>query len=215
MKNFLSDHAKIRLAERSRLTEEALLRLINRQLCVTVSVQAGSPRLLKLIYSEPDAAYLVIVHDVVTCGVVTILNLDYEGERACKVSKKELRQAKGLAAAMPGSCIGKLPAGSRSYIVAIWISSGFQSVVVECGSHFFAEEPRDAEDALGHPGFMEKLLNRMRKNKVPFEAVEEILLTDRDRHIVLRLPWHTLENFRGNVRMNDESAQSSSANENG
>jgi hypothetical protein len=196
MKNFLSDHAKIRLKERSRITEEALLRLLDRQLSVTVGGMPSSCRLYRLIYSTPDAAHLVVVHDMVMSGVVTILHHDCEGGRIWRVSKKELKRAKRLASALPGSCLANPPASSRLHIVVIWISSGFQSVVVECGSHFFAEKPRDTEDALGHPGFMEKLLNRMRKNKVPVEAVEEILLTDCDRHIVLRLPWHVLENFR-------------------
>jgi hypothetical protein len=195
MKNFLSDHARIRLKERTSLTEDVLIRLLNSQYCVTVSVQPFSNLLHKLIYSEPDARHFVVVHDVVTGKVITILHLDYEGERAWKVTKKELKLAVRLASPASLGMYRPNPPrpGVRCLINLILYPSGFRPVRAACGSHRFAEMPRDADAALRDPGFVEKISSSFQEKLIPFEEVEEILLTDSDHHVVLRLPWNVLE----------------------
>ncbi len=208
MKNFLSDHAKIRLAERSRLPEEDLLRLLNGEYSVTVSVQPGSSRLLKLIYSEPDAAHLVVVHDTVTGGVVTILHLDYEGDRVWRATKKELKLAKRLAATLPGSRIGKPVVKFLCHLVVIWLSSDSRTMRSGGGTHRFEQAPRSAEYALGDAEFVRKLLIGCQERKIPLEAVEEIILLDKDQHLVVKIPWNLLDNFRDDAQICDESVAS-------
>jgi hypothetical protein len=209
MKNFLSDHAKIRLAERSRLTEEDLLELLDNQLCVTVGVLTCSSRFYKLIYSRPDAAHLVVVHDMVKGGVVTILHLDHEGERVWRVTKKELKRAKQLGSSAGAGVDHNIPPlpGVLCWINLILNPGGFRTFRASCGTYRFAEMPTNADDALRDPGFVEELSRRLQERKIPMEAVEEILLTDKDQHIVLRLPWHVLENFPDDRSTHHEAAE--------
>lgn len=95
----LSDHAKIRLAERSQLDEMTLVAMLNQQMGRKISVTKCRSHLAhRLYWSSADQDFYVAIQDVVTGTVLTLLTLSmyeafYPGVACVKAQRKVMNQA--------------------------------------------------------------------------------------------------------------------------
>lgn len=91
-----SHHAKLRVAQRTSLSTEEVLSLIERGLCVRTGVAPASNREHLAFYSKPDDTVFVAVHDRLFGRLITVLPLDYHRNLAWDVSDADRRLAKAL-----------------------------------------------------------------------------------------------------------------------
>ncbi|MEI6195194.1 MAG: hypothetical protein WCS42_12775 [Verrucomicrobiota bacterium] len=73
----LTQHAAIRLSERSKLSPESLTRLLDNGVTIPVALQNGGRHAKRLLYSSPDHAWLIVVQDADDGGILTVMPLDY------------------------------------------------------------------------------------------------------------------------------------------
>ena len=145
--------------------------------------------------------HFVAIQDVATGEVITILPIDYHENLAWQISEKKLRQAVFRlsptmhSALYPAKKTAPAP-GIKFYISLVLYSPGLRVTRKNFGSHRFSERPAKADDALGDPEFVEKLIQRFRERQVPILTVEEILLADQKHDYLLTIPWNTLANFQ-------------------
>lgn len=205
----LTYHAAQRLDERTTLFEDELLRLIHNGRCVIVGIEPYTNRLHKLIYSEPDKTHFVAIQDMATGEVITILPIDYHENLAWKISAKKLKQAvfrvsPTLYSALYPAEEAALAPGIKCNITLVFHSPGLRAIRKNFGSHRFSERPTNADDALGDPDFVEKLIHRFRERQVPISTVEEILLADQKHDYLLTIPWDTLANFQDDIESSEQ-----------
>ena len=200
MKSRLTHHAKLRLAERTTMTEDAFFQLIDSLRYVVVGIEPYTNTLHKLIYSEQDRDHFVTIQNMATGEVITILPLHYHKNLEWKITEKKLRQAVFRAAPRIHDSLyyqnDKLEKeGVKCSVALVLATLGLKSKKRTFGSYRFAELPETAEDALCDPGFVEKITTRLRDLNVSIDEVEEILLSDTEGNLVLKLPWESLDCF--------------------
>ena len=179
--------------ERTTLYEDELFGLIDNRRCVIVGIEPYTNRLHKLIYSVSDKAHFVAIQDMATGEVITILPIDYHENLAWKISQKKLKQAvfrvsPSLHAVLYPAEETALAPGIKCNISLIFHSPGLRPIRKNFGSHRFSERPANADDALGDPEFVEKLIQRFRERQVEISAVEEIFLADQKHDYLLTIP---------------------------
>lgn len=98
-KAVLSEHAKVRLAERSQLEEMALVGMLNQQMGRKIGVTKCRSHLThRLYWSPPDQALYIAIQDVVSGTVLTLLTLPmyesfYPGVASARAQQKVINQA--------------------------------------------------------------------------------------------------------------------------
>lgn len=92
-----SQHAFLRLKQRSSLFCEEVSALLDSGLTVNVGSEVACNRDHLLFYSSQDDCCLIAIQDVLTGKVVTILPLDYHENLAWPVSDAQQEKAKALA----------------------------------------------------------------------------------------------------------------------
>ena len=91
-----SYHAKLRVAQRTSLSTQEVLSLIERGLCVRTGIAPASNREHLAFYSKPDETVFVAVHDRLFGRLITVLPLEYHRNLAWDVSDADRRLAKAL-----------------------------------------------------------------------------------------------------------------------
>jgi hypothetical protein len=92
----LTQHARQRLTERFRITEDAFLWLLNANLGVRLGVSTETNRLQRLMWSVDDACPLVVIQEVVSGAVLTVLTVDmYRRDYGERLSERRLERALG------------------------------------------------------------------------------------------------------------------------
>ncbi len=89
-------HAKLRVAQRTSLSTQEVLSLIERGLCVRTGIAPASNREHLAFYSKPDDAVFVAIHDRLFGRLITVLPLDYHRNLAWDVSDADRRLARAL-----------------------------------------------------------------------------------------------------------------------
>lgn len=92
--SFLSDHADLRVAQRTSLSPNEITEQIDRRACLSLGCVPGFNKEHLLLYSAPDDACFVVVRDTLCGTVITVLPLNYHD--AWPVSDAQCDQAKGL-----------------------------------------------------------------------------------------------------------------------
>lgn len=92
----LTLHAEERLHQRSSETLDSLERIISERKYVSIGHEAGSNREHFLFYSREDQIWHVIVIDVKTKQIITILPIDFHENISWKVSADALQEAKDV-----------------------------------------------------------------------------------------------------------------------
>lgn len=206
MKALLTYHATQRLAERTALSEDDLFRLLDNRRCVIVGIEPYTNRLHKLIYSEEDKSHFVAIQDAATGEVITILPLDYHENLAWKITNEKLKMAifrtsPSLYSSLCSSQVEPSAQGIKCNITVFIHSPGLRAIRRNFGSYRFSELPSDADEAIGNPGFIEKLLQRFGQRQVAIESVEEIHLTDQKHDYLLKVPWELFAYFQNEIEV--------------
>jgi hypothetical protein len=92
----LSRHARLRVQQRTSLSDSQVLRLIEQGLCVRTGIAPASNREHLAFYSEPDDTVFVAIHDYLYGRLITVLPLDYHRNLAWEVSEEDRARAKAL-----------------------------------------------------------------------------------------------------------------------
>ena len=89
-------HAFIRVKERITLDTNEISLIIKREKFVPIGMEKGSNREHRLFYSQRDSQCFVLIQDIKTQTVVTILPLDYHESISWAVSVEYQKEAKEL-----------------------------------------------------------------------------------------------------------------------
>ncbi len=92
----LSRHARLRVQQRTSLSDSQVLRLIEQGLCVRTGIAPASNREHLAFYSEPDDTVCVAIHDYLYGRLITVLPLDYHRNLAWEVTEEDRARAKAL-----------------------------------------------------------------------------------------------------------------------
>ncbi len=92
----LSRRARLRVEQRTSLSDSQVLRLIEQGLCVRTGIAPASNREHLAFYSEPDNTVFVAIHDYLYGRLITVLPLDYHRNLAWEVSEEDRARAKAL-----------------------------------------------------------------------------------------------------------------------
>ena len=91
-----TQHAFIRAEERITLGIEEILQIIKWEMFVSIGTEKKTNREHRLFYSNPDAQCFVLIQDIKTNTVITILPLDYHESISWAVSLELQKEAKEL-----------------------------------------------------------------------------------------------------------------------
>lgn len=92
-----SQHAFIRIAQRSVLSCEEIAEILDQKRCLSVGKAPGFNREHWLFYSPEDHCCFVAIQDMMSGTVVTILPTDYHKKLAWEINPADCERAKGLA----------------------------------------------------------------------------------------------------------------------
>ena len=93
----LTLHAQDRLTQRSRETSESLLKIISEERYFNIGKECGSNREHFLFFSKLDWVWHVLIADIKTKQVITILPIDFHENISWKISYEVLEAAKQIA----------------------------------------------------------------------------------------------------------------------
>jgi len=191
----LTNHAKERLAERTKLSVEMFAQQFDNFETVSVGYRRAAGHWHRLFYSLPDEKYFVAIQDMRNGDVITVLPLEYHETLAWPISDKSKRRA--LLKVKP-ELIEVLPdrpspivrsVGTKAEITAISIDGARTNF----GSHRFAATINTSEAALADDTFISKVLMKSASRGVPLASIDKLLLYDRhDSHLVT-ISWNDLE----------------------
>ena len=91
-----SQHALVRIAQRTKLTCEDIARILDRKLTLNIGRKPGFNRRHLLFYSALDDEFYVAIQDELTGTVVTVLTLEYHANLAWSVSLEECARVKNI-----------------------------------------------------------------------------------------------------------------------
>ncbi len=77
----LTRHAEERLLERSKLHPDTLRRLLDRGASITIATQKGGRHAKRLLYSNADESWFIVIQDSNNGGVLTVIPLDFVKDR--------------------------------------------------------------------------------------------------------------------------------------
>jgi hypothetical protein len=90
-------HSELRLLQRSILTEENLIKILDAKVFINIGTEPGFNREHRLIFSISDQAHYVVIQDAHVGRVVTILPVEYHNRISWKVKDSEMIAAEKLA----------------------------------------------------------------------------------------------------------------------
>ena len=93
---FLSNHATVRLEDRTKMTNTEIRDLMDKKLFVVIASLPGLNKRHCLFYSEKDDSCFVIIQDSLAGTVITILPLNYHAKLAYEVKEKDCEKAKKI-----------------------------------------------------------------------------------------------------------------------
>jgi len=96
MKANFSYHAFDRVSDRLSIAHDDLIEIINSGLNINVGQEKSTNRVHKLFYSDNDKSCFVVIQDIKTGTIITILPIDYHDNIAWVVSVELQNQAKFL-----------------------------------------------------------------------------------------------------------------------
>jgi hypothetical protein len=198
----LTFHAQQRLTQRTRLTAEELIALIDSNMTHIVGCRQQPPHAHHVFFSPKDVNHFVAVQDIVTGEVITVLPLDYHENLAWKVGRKNLKRAilksapDFYAEVYPHAASSKTarpkppktppPEGCKMEIIGLFSA---QPQKVGLGTYRFTNLPKAGTEAMEDDGFAAKVLAQLvRKNRKPSD-LEEILLYHAKTDLLLKVPW--------------------------
>jgi hypothetical protein len=91
-----SQHAFVRIAQRSALSCEEIAEILDQKRCISVGKAPGFNREHWLFYSPEDCCCFVAIQDMMSGTVVTILPLDYHKKLAWEINPADCARAKEL-----------------------------------------------------------------------------------------------------------------------
>jgi hypothetical protein len=92
-----SQHAFIRIAQRTALSCEEIAEILDQKRCISVGKAPGFNREHWLFYSIKDQCCFVAIQDTMSGTVITILPMDYHKTLAWEINSTDCEQAKKLA----------------------------------------------------------------------------------------------------------------------
>lgn len=93
-RDIFSEHALIRIKERTKLSGHAIAQLLDGHYVVVMGAKPGLHRNHILFYSEPDDDYFIIIQDALDGTCVTVLPLDYHGNLAWNATPSQKHNAR-------------------------------------------------------------------------------------------------------------------------
>lgn len=97
----LTSHAKVRIAERTQLTEAEVLSMLDKKKFVDLGCKPGIHKQHLLIWSPRDEKAFVVVQDHLNGDILTVLPLDYHDNLAWEVTEEQVLQVSKLFASKP------------------------------------------------------------------------------------------------------------------
>ncbi len=190
--NRLTRHARLRLAERTSLSQLDFLALLDQHR--TVAVGRGHPCTLRhqLFYSVADAAHFIAVHDAREGWVITILPLAYyEGQnRGRLVPEQQKRRAirhvlpDGEPAPVP---FPPPPPLEQGVLLFFSVLVGATETKLTLGSYRFYRLPATPQEALTHTGFIAKFRTTLAAAHMDPAALIALTLSNRTLRHRLRI----------------------------
>ena len=199
MQAVLTLHARQRLCERTSLTEEEFVRILDLYLTVSVGYETEAKRWHRLFYSAKDDVHLVAIQDLANGEVITILPLDYHENLAWKISRKALAKAvwkidrrkhEELYMESP-----KAAPGQRMEMTAVVWNDCHQSRKHCLGKYRFPEAFDAVDDVLEDDQFVATILDHMKQRNLSLARIDEILLFDPKADLLITIPWHRIAEF--------------------
>lgn len=92
-----SQHAFVRIAQRSALSCEEIAEILDQKRCISVGKAPGFNREHWLFYSLDDQCCFVAIQDTMSGTVITVLPMDYHKKLAWEVKSTDCAHAKKLA----------------------------------------------------------------------------------------------------------------------
>lgn len=88
----LSEHARLRVRERFKITPDELLRLLNSGLGKKIGVSVRTHLVHRLLWSHVDRSLLVAIQDAITGTLLTVLTVEmYRREYEANLTERRLR----------------------------------------------------------------------------------------------------------------------------
>lgn len=83
----MTDHAQLRLHQRSSLSVDEINELIHYKIYITLGSKPGIQKVHLLIYSVKDSAWFVIVKDIINGDIITFLTEEYHNNLFEKIEQ--------------------------------------------------------------------------------------------------------------------------------
>lgn len=199
----LTIHAQQRLTQRTRLSGQELIALIDAEMTHIVGCRQQPPHAHHVFFSPKDLNHFVAVQDILTGEVITVLPLDYHENLAWKVGKTNLKIAIQKSAPdfyseiypqpKPSKPAGvkppttpALPEGYTMEVIGLF-SSPPQKVGL--GTYRFPQLPTTGTEAMDNTGFATKVLSQITRKSRQASDLEEILLYHPKTDLLLKVPW--------------------------
>lgn len=102
-----SQHAFVRIAQRSALSCEEIAEILDQKRCISVGKAPGFNREHWVFYSAQDQCCFVAIQDTMSGTVITVLPLDYHRTLAWEIAPTDCEKAKSLATPVGMGSSGK------------------------------------------------------------------------------------------------------------
>jgi hypothetical protein len=198
VKAILTHHAKIRLKERTDLSVEDFLTLLDTFRTSSVGYEPNTFRWHRLFYSRPDDEHFVAIQDIATGEVITILSLDYHENLAWKIGTRRLRQA--IWRADPNRHAELYlqqpsPTGQKFEVTGVFWTSQVRTAKHNLGSYRFSTPLTSAHDASDNDEFIATVFSRVQKKNLHRLPLDELLLYDRRSDTLYKIPSQRIADF--------------------
>jgi len=195
----LTKHAKLRLQERTVLSEQDFVNIMDTYRSVSAGYEPQTFRWHRLFYSRADDTHYVAVQDISNGEVITILTLDYHDNLAWKISKKKLKQAVWRVDPRRHAELYRprlSSAGAKFEITGVFWDSSLNTIKKNLGSFRFSTLPRSPDEAASDDSLMATILTRLqRREDLKPLSLDELLLYDKRTETLLKLPWDRITVF--------------------
>jgi len=198
MNAILTKHGRLRLNERTTLTEQAFTTILDTYRTSSAGYEPKTFRWHRLFYSRPDDKHFVAIQDISNGEVITILPLDYHENLAWKISKKKLRQAifrvdphRHAELYMPQPS----PSLTKFTITGVFWNECIQSVKKNLGSYRFSSFPTSSEEAAADDALIASILSRLQSKSLKTLTLDEVLLYEEHTGTLYKLPWERITEF--------------------
>ena len=190
----LTEHAKLRLNERTSLSESEFVAQLTNYQTVSVGYRPGVSHWHRLFFSVADRCHFVAIQDISNGDIITILPLDYHENLAWRIEENSKESA--IYKAAPEIHAELYPPPSRPTRSAKMAITGVfapKSEKENLGNYRFQGVPSSAAAALADDVFVSKLFQKLEQRGAKLEQLEEILLYDKKTGHFLKLGWHSID----------------------